>query len=142
VRARAGTNPHFASVAANEKQNVLAELETDFATLAIDLLEMCVFVLRRLSFHRLFPHLFSTLYVLCACRVVSCRWSCRVPWRVRCRYDSQDRATRDFARRIARGLKIGVVQGLLAKQTEWSITEPLRLISFAPRPSSMLARMY
>jgi hypothetical protein len=76
-----GTNPHFASVAANEKQNVLAELETDFATLAIDLLEM---------------------------------------------YDSQDRATRDFARRIARGLKIGVVQGLLAKQTEWSITEPLR----------------
>lgn len=35
-----GTNPHFASVAANEKQNVLAELENEYATLAIDLLEM------------------------------------------------------------------------------------------------------
>jgi len=76
-----GTNPHFASVAANEKQNVLAELENDYDALSIDLLEM---------------------------------------------YDSHDRATRDFARRIARGLKVGVIRDLIAKETDWPITEPLR----------------
>lgn len=76
-----GSNPHFASVAANEKQNALVELENDFASLAIDLLKM---------------------------------------------YYSQDRASQDFARRIARGLKVGVLRDLLAKQTEWNLTEPLR----------------
>lgn len=38
--ATTGSNPHFASVAANEKQNALVELENDFASLAIDLLKM------------------------------------------------------------------------------------------------------
>jgi hypothetical protein len=35
-----GTNPHFASMAANEKQNTIKELEDDYNTLAIDLLEL------------------------------------------------------------------------------------------------------
>lgn len=89
-------------MAANEKQNSIVELESDFASLAIDLLKMY-----------LLPRTFS----FSMASISLTRY---------CRYVCEDPATKDFARRIARRLKISVLQDLLAEHTEWNLTEPLR----------------
>jgi hypothetical protein len=106
-----GSNPHFASVAANEKQNSLVELEDDFASLSIELLKMYI------------PGVRLMVRELCSDSVIVALLHVTL-----LRYCSRDRAAKDFARRIARGLKISVLQELLSKQTDWNLTEPLRCV--------------